>query len=117
MRREKTAVNILVSACLLGVPCRSDGKSVPCEAIVEAARRGVRLIPFCPEIYGGLPTPRTPAERVGESVVNRDGVDVTAQYRRGAEEGRDTLRLVLACYLSAREGRRVSVWDDRVYEV
>ncbi|MGI6691772.1 MAG: Gfo/Idh/MocA family protein [Christensenellales bacterium] len=34
-----------------------------------------------------------------------------------AEEGRDSLRLVLACYLSVREGARVSVWDDRVYEI
>lgn len=34
-----------------------------------------------------------------------------------AEEARDSLRLVLACYLSVREGGRVSVWDDRVYEI
>ena len=34
-----------------------------------------------------------------------------------AEEGRDTLRLVLACYLSAREGKRVSVYDPRVQEI
>lgn len=34
-----------------------------------------------------------------------------------AEEGRDTLRLVLSCYLSMREGKRVSVWDDAVYDI
>ena len=34
-----------------------------------------------------------------------------------AEEGRDTLRLVLACYLSAREGKRVSVWDPRIQDI
>ena len=34
-----------------------------------------------------------------------------------AEEGRDSLRLVMACYLSARTGERVSVWDDRVYDI
>ena len=34
-----------------------------------------------------------------------------------AEDGRDSLRLVLACYLSAREGRRVSVWDERIYGI
>ncbi|MGI6239043.1 MAG: Gfo/Idh/MocA family protein [Christensenellales bacterium] len=34
-----------------------------------------------------------------------------------AEEARDSLRLVLACYVSARTGTRVSVWDERVYEV
>ena len=115
MRREKTAVNILVSACLLGVPCRYDGKSVPCEAIVEAARRGVRLIPFCPEIYGGLPTPRTPAERVGESVVNRDGVDVTAQYRRGAEEALRLCRLFHCAHAILKE-KSPSCGSGRVYD-
>ncbi len=47
-----------------------------------------------------------------------------ARYLKGerpsvctAEEGRNSLRLVLACYLSAREGKRVSVWDDRIYEI
>jgi len=34
-----------------------------------------------------------------------------------AEEGRDSLRCVLACYVSARTGERVSVWDDRVYDI
>ena len=43
------------------------------------------LIPYCPEIYGGLPTPRTPAERREDLVLTRDGADVTEQYRRGAE--------------------------------
>ena len=44
------------------------------------------LIPVCPEVLGGLPTPRPPAERQGERIVNAEGVDVTAAYRRGAEE-------------------------------
>ena len=34
-----------------------------------------------------------------------------------AKEGRDTLRLVLACYLSAKEGKRVSVYDERINEL
>lgn len=34
-----------------------------------------------------------------------------------AEDGRDSLRCVLACYVSARTGERVSVWDDRVYDI
>ena len=45
---------------------------------------GHTLVPVCPEVYGGLPTPRTPAERVGEKVLARDGRDVTAQYQKGA---------------------------------
>lgn len=44
------------------------------------------LVPVCPEILGGLPTPRPPAERVGKRVLREDGSDVTAEYQKGAEE-------------------------------
>jgi uncharacterized protein YbbK (DUF523 family) len=47
---------ILISACLLGTPCRYDGKSSPCPAI-EELRKKYDLITFCPEVEGGLPTP------------------------------------------------------------
>jgi len=78
--REK----LLVSACLLGQPCRYAGGS---NAIPEAEALGARyeLIPVCPEQLGGLPTPRIPAERVGDKVLSRTGADVTAAFRAGAE--------------------------------
>ena len=44
------------------------------------------FIPVCPEVLGGLPTPRVPSERVGERVVMRDGKDVTENFLRGARE-------------------------------
>ena len=81
--------NVLVSACLLGVSCRYDGKSKGDSSIIKLADK-YNLIPVCPEIYGGLPTPRTPSERVGEHVMMSDGTDVTQNYQRGADE---TLRL------------------------
>lgn len=87
-----TKERILVSACLLGVPCRYDGKSVPCEGVICLKERA-QLVPVCPEQLGGLATPRTPAERRGEVVVTRDGRDVTAQYRRGAQEALRLARL------------------------
>ena len=80
---------ILVSACLLGVYCRYNGERKKMEGIERLMERA-ELIPVCPEILGGLPTPRPPAERVGDRVMNREGVDVTEAYQRGAEE---TLRL------------------------
>ena len=82
-------MKILVSACLLGVCCRYDGQAKPHEGALSLLGRHT-LIPVCPEIYGGLATPRPAAERVGERVLTAQGGDVTAQYRRGAEE---TLRL------------------------
>ena len=76
--------SILVSACLLGLPCRYDGRSVPSDEVI-ALKQKYNLIPVCPEIYGGLPTPRVPSERVGDKVIMRDGCDVTDNYKRGAE--------------------------------
>ena len=76
---------ILVSACLLGVCCRYDGESKPDAKVIKLREKYV-LIPICPEVDGGLPTPRTPSERVGDKVIMKDGKDVTANYRKGAEE-------------------------------
>ena len=78
-------MNILVSACLLGVECRYDGRGVLVSQAEELLSRH-HLIPVCPEIMGGLATPRTPAERVGAEVITRDGEDVTAAYEKGAGE-------------------------------
>jgi len=75
--------NILVSACLLGEPCRYDGKSKPCERVI-ALKDTYNLIPICPEVMGGLPTPRVPSEICGEHVLMKDGRDVTENYNRGA---------------------------------
>ena len=78
-------MKILVSACLLGIHCKYSGGSNLTQGLVEALQAaGHSLVPVCPEVYGGLPTPRTPAERVGERVLAKDGRDVTAEYRNGA---------------------------------
>lgn len=78
--------HLLISLCLLGEPCRYDGKSLPMSGeVIERLKEKYILVPVCPEQEGGLPTPRIPAERKGEKVVRRDGVDVTAEYARGAE--------------------------------
>lgn len=80
-------MNILVSACLLGACCKYSGGNNRCSALLDALRAGGHTaVPVCPEIYGGLPTPRPPAERQGDRVVTQAGTDVTAQYRKGAEE-------------------------------
>ena len=84
---------ILVSACLLGIACRYDGKSVPSEDVIRLGEKYC-LIPVCPEIYGGLSTPRTPSERISERVMMRDGTDVTDNYMRGAEAALGLCRLM-----------------------
>lgn len=76
-------MNILVSACLLGLPARYDGAEKAADWVLRLAG-GHTLIPVCPEQLGGLPTPRTPCERQGGCVAARDGRDCTAAYARGA---------------------------------
>jgi uncharacterized protein YbbK (DUF523 family) len=75
---------LLVSACLLGERCRYDGGSCPAPRAAELAEK-YRLVPVCPEVLGGLPVPRPPAELRGGRVITREGRDVTAEFRLGAE--------------------------------
>lgn len=77
-------MNILVSACLLGNPCRYDGQSKPSEKVI-ALKENHRLIPVCPEVAGGLSIPRTPCEIIGDKVISKEGVDCTKEYQKGAE--------------------------------
>ena len=75
---------MVVSACLAGFPCRYDGKSRPCPMAMQLVREG-KAIPLCPEQLGGLSTPRTPCEISNGRVIDKNGVDRTEDYRRGAE--------------------------------
>lgn len=74
----------LVSACLAGERCRYDGATKPVAAVADMVARG-EAVTVCPEVLGGLPTPRVPSERCGDRVVNAEGVDVTDAFVRGAE--------------------------------
>ena len=76
---------ILVSACLAGVNCKYSGGNNEVRELKELAEQKNAVL-VCPEQLGGLPTPRSPSERQGDRVVSRQGRDVTAEYRRGAEE-------------------------------
>ena len=79
---------IAVSACLLGLSCRYDGKSKPNLKLIEILQKmeNISVIPVCPEIMGGLATPRKPCERKEEKVLSEDGTDFTKNYIKGAEE-------------------------------
>ena len=75
---------ILVSRCLLGENCRYKGDSNFCEKAAALAKE-YEVISVCPEVDGGLPVPRDPAERIGDRVITCSGRDVTAEYVKGAE--------------------------------
>lgn len=105
---------ILVSACLLGVCCRYDGRSVPCQPLLDALPR-LRLVPVCPEILGGLPTPRVPSERQGERVMSKAGADVTAAYQKGAQEALRLARL-FGCRKALLKERSPSCGRGQIYD-
>jgi len=90
---------VIVSACLMGLPTRYDGRSKPSDILCELLE-GCVPVPVCPEQLGGLPTPRPPCEisatddRASDGddvlderarVIASDGSDCTEAYIRGAD--------------------------------
>ena len=106
---------IIVSACLAGYRCRYDGKVIPDPEIVDLVKNG-KAIPVCPEMLGGLPCPRVPAERSSDGqVVTRDGRSVTAEFGCGAKE---TLRIaqIYACDRAILKARSPSCGKGKIYD-
>lgn len=89
---------ILISACLLGRPVRYDGKGKALhDPLIERWKTEGRLVGYCPEQAGGLPTPRPPAEIEGGKngddvlagrarVLEVTGGDVTAEFIEGGRK-------------------------------
>jgi uncharacterized protein YbbK (DUF523 family) len=79
---------ILVSECLCGDRAvRYDGANAPLtDARFLKWKAEGRLVPVCPEVFGGLPVPRPASERVGDRVRAKEGEDVTAEFEKGAAE-------------------------------
>lgn len=90
---------ILISACLLGHPVRYDGKSCPFESsVITLWQAKGLLVPVCPEMDGGLPVPRPPAEITtgggtgvwaGTARVITGQADVTQFFIQGAQAALD----------------------------
>ncbi len=107
-------MKILVSACLLGTPCRYDGRSVPCKQVIELETQH-ELIPFCPEEAGGLSTPRVAAERKGNQVFTKNGKDVTKEYTLGAALAKN-LAEKEGCTLAILKAKSPSCGCGKIYD-
>ncbi len=107
-------MRLLVSACLLGMGCRYDGQSNQVPQLQKLLKKHT-CIPVCPEQFGGLPTPRVPAERQGNQFVTQDGRDVTEQFVKGAAE---TLRLadLYQCKTALLKERSPSCGCGQIYD-
>lgn len=106
--------SILVSACLLGAACKYSGSDNFCPK-VAALVKDYHLVPVCPEQLGGLPTPRTPAERQGNRVITKDGQDITAAYHRGAQEAWKLAKL-FGCDTAILKARSPSCGAQGIYD-
>ena len=104
----------LVSACLLGIPCKYSGGHNRCPAVL-ALRDRIVMIPVCPEQLGGLPTPRPASERQGMLVRNREGQDVTAAFRLGAQSALELSRL-FSCTGAILKSRSPSCGVGTIYD-
>lgn len=79
--------NILISACLLGVDCKYNGSNNKLDdEIINLLKEKYNLIPVCPEIMGGMPTPRNPIEIKDGKVFDYDGEEFTKEFEKGSEE-------------------------------
>ena len=107
-------MKLLVSACLMGVGCRYDGKSNELPQLAELIAKH-ECVPACAEIFGGLPTPRVPAENVGDRVVNKEGLDVTTEFTRGAREVA-RLAQVTGCTAALLKERSPSCGRGQIYD-
>ncbi|CCQ94570.1 conserved hypothetical protein [[Clostridium] ultunense Esp] len=107
-------MNVLISACLLGVNCRYDGKGMFIKR-ANALKDKYHLVPVCPEIFGGLKIPREPAEIIGDRVITKNGEDVSENYKRGAEE---VLKLAkfYNCKLAILKERSPSCGYGKIYD-
>ena len=86
--REK----ILVSACFLEKGYKYDGGDNFNENIIKLQEK-YEFVLICPEVFGGLTTPRLPSEIVGNKVLNNVNDDVTEAFHKGALKALELAKL------------------------
>ena len=107
---------VAVSACLLGERCtwRGGDNALPAETLARL-RDACEVIPVCPEVQGGLPTPRQPSEMLGRRVVSKTGEDVTVQFEAGAAAALADAQAA-GCRLALLKEKSPSCGCGRIYD-
>lgn len=110
---ERISPKILVGSCLLGEDCTYKGGNNK-RNILDIIT-SVEYIKICPEVEGGLATPRPPAEIQKDKVVTVDGDDVTKEFKLGAEK---TLELAREnnCTLAIMKAKSPSCGSGKIYD-
>lgn len=115
-----TRMKVAVSACLLGVPCRFDGRSKPSAAVQELIERfDCEVVRICPEVMGGLSIPHPPHEQklVGGRVhvVDSQGNDHTDMFLEGSRKACDAA-LAKGCSRAILKAKSPSCGVGEVYD-
>lgn len=105
---------ILVSACLLGTNCKYNGLNNYIPNILEDLKNFI-IIPICPEVDGGLNTPRIPSEVKGKKVFNKDGKDNTKYFEQGAQLALDKA-LKNDCHYAILKSKSPSCGYHNIYD-
>lgn len=107
-------MNILVSACLLGLDCRYCGGGCPSQKVINL-KQTHHLIPVCPEQMGGLATPRDTSELCGNAVITSKHNDVTQAFKKGAMQALEIAKL-LDCSVAVLKKNSPSCGYGIVYD-
>ena len=107
-------MKIAVSACLLGENCKYNGGNNYNEKLAEFLK-GHEVIGVCPEVLGGLPTPRNTSEIVDGVVKHKDGTSVDREFRKGAEISLEMVK-AMGAELVILQSRSPSCGVDTIYD-
>jgi len=103
-----------VSACLVGKNTKYDGTNNKNERILEYLK-DKQVVLFCPEVAGGLPTPRTPSENIKNKVFDKNGKDVTENFINGAKKELEKLKKAHVTTIIVKE-RSPSCGYRKIYD-
>ena len=99
-------IKILISACLLGEKVRYDGQHnlIRDDFLTTLSEKGY-LIPFCPEVAGGLPIPRVPCEKdvKTQKIITQSGDDMTEFFESGAQKALNIVKQHQVSYAIMKE--------------
>lgn len=109
-------MTILISACLLGENCKYNGKNNFNQELADfISKNKCKVVPVCPEVLGGLPTPRIPSEIVKGTVINREGINVDTEFRLGAQKALQKALAEKVCF-AILKAKSPSCGRDKIYD-
>ena len=96
-------INLIISTCLCGNNTKFNGGNNLISRLNEIEDK-FNLIHICPEVFGGLKTPRDPSEILKDKVISNAGVDVTQNFINGANQAIALAKKYNAKYALLKEG-------------